>query len=110
MNDLHIQLGAYYNLNTKILNSKRYELKSSLIGRVLDTKTTIITNDTYDPYFTIEYADGTESTICNIVVIPLITNGTVVGAIQVAKINSLIDEEVELLEKWQSLLQPVCTM
>ena len=99
MNDLHIQLGAYFNLNTKILNSKRYELKSSLIGRVLETKTTIITNNTYDPYFTIEYSDGTESAYCNTVVIPLITSGTVVGAIQVAKIESFINEEVELLEK-----------
>jgi len=99
MNDLHIQLGAYFNLNTKILNSKRYELKSSLIGRVLETKTTIITNNTYDPYFTIEYTDGTESAYCNTVVIPLITSGTVVGAIQVAKIESFINEEVELLEK-----------
>jgi signal transduction histidine kinase/CheY-like chemotaxis protein len=99
MNDLHIQLGAYYNLNTKILNSKRYELKSSLIGRVLETKTTIVTNNTFDPYFTIEYPDGTESTNCNIVVIPLITSGTVVGAIQVAKLESFINEEIELLEK-----------
>jgi signal transduction histidine kinase/CheY-like chemotaxis protein len=99
MNDLHIQLGAYFNLNTKILNSKRYELKSSLIGRVLETKTTILSTNTYDPYFTIEYADGKESINCNIVVIPLITSGTVVGAIQVAKIDSFINEEVELLEK-----------
>lgn len=99
MNDLHIQLGAYYNLNTKILNSKRYELKSSLIGRVLETKTTILNNNTYDSYFTIEYPDGKESPQCNIVVIPLITSGTVVGAIQVAKIDSFINEEIELLEK-----------
>lgn len=99
MNDLHIQLGAYFNLNTKILNSKRYELKSSLIGRVLETKTTILSTNTYDPYFTIEYPDGKESINCNIVVIPLITSGTVVGAIQVAKIESFINEEVELLEK-----------
>ncbi|MFM7017122.1 MAG: response regulator [Bacteroidota bacterium] len=99
MNDLHIQLGAYYQLNTKILNSKRYELKSSLIGRVLETKTTIISNETFDPYFTIEYSDGSESNACNIVVIPLITSGTVVGAIQVAKLKSFIREEVELLEK-----------
>ncbi len=99
MNDLHIQLGAYFNLNTKILNSKRYELKSSLIGRVLETKTTILSTNTYDPYFTIEYPDGKESINCNIVVIPLITSGTVVGAIQVAKIESFINEEVELIEK-----------
>ena len=95
MNDLHIQLGAYFNLNTKILNSKRYELKSSLIGRVLETKTTIITNNTYDPYFTIEYTDGTESAYCNTVVIPLMRGGTVVGEIQVAKIESFINEKVE---------------
>jgi signal transduction histidine kinase/CheY-like chemotaxis protein len=99
MNDLHIQLGAYFNLNTKILNSKRYELKSSLIGRVLETKTTILSTNTYDPYFTIEYPDGKESINCNIVVIPLITSGTVVGAIQVAKLEPFIKEEIELLEK-----------
>ena len=99
MNDLHIQLGAYYNLNSKILNSKRYELKSSLVGKVLETKKTIISNNSYDPYFTIESTDGSESEACNIVFIPLMTSGTVVGAIEVAKMQSFIKEEIELLEK-----------
>ena len=99
MNDLHIQLGAYYNLNSKILNSKRYELKSSLVGNVLETKKTIISADTFDPYFTIESTEGVESSSCNIVVIPLMTSGTVVGAIQIAKLNTFINEEIELLEK-----------
>jgi signal transduction histidine kinase len=99
MNDLHIQLGAYYNLNSKILNSKRYELKSSLVGNVLETKKTILSADTFDPYFTIESTEGVESSSCNILVIPLMISGTVVGAIEVAKLNTFINEEIELLEK-----------
>jgi signal transduction histidine kinase/CheY-like chemotaxis protein len=98
LNDLHIQLGSYFALNNKIINSKRYELKEGLIGQAIASNKTICLSDIHDPYFTID-TGITESSSCNIIIIPLATSGKVVGAIEIASINPFTTEKKELLEK-----------
>lgn len=98
LNDLHIQLGSYFALNNKIINSKRYELKEGLIGQAIASNKTISLNDFYDPYFTIDTGISA-SAACNIIIIPLSTSDKVVGAIEVASITPFSAEKRELLEK-----------
>lgn len=98
LNDLHIQLGAYYALNNKILNSKRYELKEGLIGEAIAANKIISLNRVNDPYFNIESGLG-NSKECSLMIIPLATSGKVVGAIEVAAVNALSPMQKELLEK-----------
>jgi signal transduction histidine kinase/DNA-binding response OmpR family regulator len=98
MNDLHIQLGAHLGLNQKILNSHRYELKNGLIGQVFQKAEPVQLVGAYDPYFTIE-KETEESTTCNILILPLITGGKVVGALHVASLCPINEEKVSLLEK-----------
>lgn len=98
MNDLHIQLGAYFALNNKILNSRRYELKEGLIGQSIASNKVIVLDEVYDPYFTIDTGLG-ESSSCSIMIIPLSTSGKVVGAIEVASVKPITAEKKELLEK-----------
>lgn len=103
MDDLHIQLGAHYGLNTKILNSHRYELKNGLIGQVFQKAQPIHLENVYDPYFTIESVQG-ESSSCTILLLPLITGGKVVGALQVASLGTIGPDKAALLEK---LAEPI---
>jgi signal transduction histidine kinase/CheY-like chemotaxis protein len=98
LNDLHIQLGAYHALNNKILNSRRYELKEGLIGQAIASNKIISVEQIYDPYFTIDTGIG-ESKSCNIMIIPLVTSGKVVGAIEVATLRSFTPVQKDLLEK-----------
>ncbi len=98
LNDLHIQLGAYYALNNKILNSKRYELKEGLIGEAIASNKIISLDHVNDPYFNIESGLGS-SKECGLMIIPLATSGKVVGAIEVASVKSLTSVQKELLEK-----------
>ncbi|MBK7967221.1 MAG: GAF domain-containing protein [Bacteroidetes bacterium] len=98
LNDLHIQLGSYYALNNKILNSRRYELKEGLIGQAIASSKIIELNEVYDPYFTIDTGMG-ESKSCSIIIIPLITSGKVVGAIEVASVKPFDSAKKEMLEK-----------
>ncbi len=98
MNDLHIQLGAYYGLNNKILNSKRYELKEGLIGEAIASNRIIALDNINDPYFNIESGLGS-SKECGVMIVPLATSGKVVGAIEVASITTLTNSKKELLEK-----------
>ena len=98
MNDLHIQLGSYYALNNKILNSKRYELKEGLIGQAISANKIISLDNISDPFFTIDTGIG-ESKQCSIMIIPLTTSGQVVGAIEVASIKELTNTQKALLEK-----------
>lgn len=98
LNDLHIQLGSYFALNNKIINSKRYELKEGLIGQAIASNKIISLSDVHDPYFTID-TGITETAHCNIMIIPLATSGKVVGAIEVASIKPFVPEKRELLEK-----------
>jgi signal transduction histidine kinase/CheY-like chemotaxis protein len=98
LNDLHIQLGSYYALNNKILNSRRYELKEGLIGQAIASNKTIELNEVSDPYFTIDTGMG-ESKSCSIIIIPLITSGKVVGAIEVASVKPFDSAKKEMLEK-----------
>lgn len=98
LNDLHIQLGAYFALNNKILNSRRYELKEGLVGQAIASNKVISLKDVYDPYFTIDAGLG-ESSRCNIIILPLSTSGKVVGAIEVASIREFTAIEQEMLEK-----------
>lgn len=98
MNDLHIQLGAYYALNNKILNSRRYELKEGLIGQAIAANKVISLDDVHDPYFTIDTGMGETST-CSIMIIPLATSGKVVGAIEVASVRPFTPEKRVMLEK-----------
>jgi signal transduction histidine kinase/DNA-binding response OmpR family regulator len=98
LNDLHIQLGSYFALNNKIINSKRYELKEGLIGQAIASNKIICLTDIHDPYFTID-TGITESRTCNIIIIPLATSGKVVGAIEIASTNPFTTEKKELLEK-----------
>lgn len=97
LNDLHIQLGSYYALNNKILNSHRYELKEGLIGQAIASNKIIELNEVNDPYFTIDTGMG-ESKSCSIIIIPLITSGKVVGAIEVASIKPFDSARKEMLE------------
>ena len=98
LNDLHIQLGSYYALNNKILNSRRYELKEGLIGQAIASNKIIEMNEVSDPYFTIDTGMG-ESKSCSIIIIPLITSGKVVGAIEVASVKPFDSAKKEMLEK-----------
>lgn len=98
MNDLHIQLGAYFALNNRILNSRRYELKEGLIGQAIASNKIIALDEVYDPYFTIDTGLG-ESNACSIMIIPLVTSGKVVGAIEVASVRPFTPEKKEMLEK-----------
>jgi signal transduction histidine kinase/CheY-like chemotaxis protein len=98
LNDLHIQLGSYYALNNRILNSKRYELREGLIGQAIASNKSIILDGVSDPFFTIDTGLG-ESHSCSIMIIPLSTSGKVVGAIQVAALNTFSAEKRELLQK-----------
>jgi signal transduction histidine kinase/DNA-binding response OmpR family regulator len=98
LNDLHIQLGAYYALNNKILNSKRYELKEGLIGQAIASNKIISLDNISDPYFSIDTGIG-DSKNCSIMIIPLATSGKVVGAIEVASIQPLSDKQKLLMEK-----------
>ena len=98
LNDLHIQLGAYYALNNRILNSKRYELREGLVGQAVASNRAILVENQYDPFFTIDSGLG-ESASCNIMIVPLTTSGKVVGAIEIASTNPLLAEQKELLEK-----------
>ena len=98
LNDLHIQLGSYFALNNKILNSRRYELKEGLIGQAIASSRVICLDNVYDSYFTIDTGLG-ESKNCSIMIVPLVTSGKVVGAIEVASIKPFSPEKKELLEK-----------
>jgi signal transduction histidine kinase/CheY-like chemotaxis protein len=98
LNDLHIQLGSYYALNNRILNCKRYELKEGLIGQAIASNKIISAENVNDPYFTIDTGLG-ETSKCNIMIIPLMTSGKVVGAIEVASINKLSVAKKELLKR-----------
>jgi len=98
LNDLHIQLGSYYALNNKILNSRRYELKEGLIGQAIASSKIIEMNEVYDPYFTINTGMG-ESKSCSIIIIPLVTSGKVVGAIELASVHPFSSSKKEMLEK-----------
>lgn len=98
LNDLHIQLGSYYALNNRILNSKRYELKEGLIGQVIASNKSIYLDEVSDPFFTIDTGLG-ESKACSVMIIPLTTSGKVVGAIQVGALHTFSPEIRELLQK-----------
>lgn len=103
MNDLHIQLGSYFALNNKILNSRRYELKEGLVGQSIASNKIIKLDEMQDPYFSIDTGMG-ESVCCNIMIIPLSTSGKVVGALEVAAIKPFTPAQQELLEK---LAEPI---
>ncbi len=98
LNDLHIQLGAYYALNSKTLNCKRYELKEGLIGEAIATNRIISLDNVNDPYFNIESGLGS-SKECSLMIIPLATSGKVVGAIEVASVTAFTAAQKELLVK-----------
>lgn len=98
LNDLHIQLGSYYALNNRILNSKRYELREGLIGQAIASNKSISLDGVSDPFFTIDTGIG-ESHSCSIIIIPLSASGKVVGAIQVAALHTFSAEKRELLQK-----------
>ncbi len=98
LNDLHIQLGAYYALNNKTLNCKRYELKEGLIGEAIATNRIISLDNVNDPYFNIESGLGS-SKECSLMIIPLATSGKVVGAIEVASVTAFTAAQKELLVK-----------
>ncbi len=98
INDLHIQLGAYRNLNERILNSQRFELKNGLIGQAIVQRRTLLVENGYDPYFTIETPAG-ETEHCTIMIVPLMTGDKVRGVLQVASKNPLTDTCRKYLEK-----------
>jgi signal transduction histidine kinase/CheY-like chemotaxis protein len=98
INDLHIQLGAYRNLNERILNSQRFELKNGLIGQAIVQRRTLLVENGYDPYFTIETEAG-ETEQCTIMIVPLMTGDKVRGVLQVASKDPLTDTCRRYLEK-----------
>lgn len=96
--DIHIQLGAYHALNSKILNSKRYELREGLIGQAIASNKMILMDKVADPYFTIDTGMG-ESKQCSLVIMPLSTSGKVVGAVAIASLTSFRPEQISFLQK-----------
>ncbi|MEP7264627.1 MAG: response regulator [Bacteroidota bacterium] len=98
MDDMHIQLGAYYALNGNILNSKRYELKEGLIGQAIASKKVIDLDHVSDPFFTIDMGIA-ESTSCSLMILPLSTSGKVVGVLSVASLTILTATQKSLLNK-----------
>lgn len=98
MEDMHIQLGAYYALNRNILNSKRYELKEGLIGQAIASKKVIDLDRVSDPFFTIDMGIA-ESSTCSLMILPLSTSGKVVGVLSVASLSILTPTQKSLLNK-----------
>ncbi len=98
MEEMHIQLGAHYALNNKLINCKRFELKEGLVGQAIASNRLIDIEDIADPFFTIDMGLG-QSTTCNLMIVPLATSGKVVGAIAVASLKKMSAKQKELIQK-----------
>ena len=105
MQEMHIQLGAHYALNNKILNCKRYELKEGLLGQAILSNQIIDIENINDPYFTID-AGIFQSRSCHLMIIPLATSGKVVGAIEIASLKTMTSRQKEFLLK---IAEPVAS-
>ena len=98
MEEMHIQLGAHYALNNKILNCKRFELKEGLVGQSIASNKVIDIENITDPFFTIDMGLA-QSSSCNLMIIPLATSGKVVGAIAIASLQTMSVKQKELMQK-----------
>lgn len=98
IDDMHIQLGAYYALNGNILNSKRYELKEGLIGQAIATKRVIDLESISDPFFSIDMG-LMKSSKCSLMILPLTTSGKVVGVLTIASLRPLTIAKKDFLQK-----------
>ena len=94
----HINIGAHYALNNKILNSKSFELKEGLIGQSIASNIVIDIEDIDDPFFNIEMGLA-QSKSCHLMIIPLATSGKVLGAMVVSSLHKMSVKQKELMEK-----------
>lgn len=69
-----------------------------MIGEAIASNRIISMDHINDPYFNIESGLGC-SKECSLMIIPLATSGKVVGAIEIASLTTLTQEQKELLEK-----------
>jgi hypothetical protein len=96
--DIHfMQMATYAFEQKKILDKKIYP-EQGLIGRIYTEKQTIYLSEIPEGYITITSGLG-ESAPKNLLIVPLLINKEVYGAIEIASFNILKGYQIEFIEK-----------
>jgi len=92
-----VQMATYAFEQKKVLKKKIYP-EQGLIGRVYNEKQTIYLSEIPSGYITITSGLG-ESAPKNLLIVPLLINKEVYGAIEIASFNILKGYQIEFIEK-----------
>jgi hypothetical protein len=96
--DVHfVQMATYAFDQKKIINKKIYP-EQGLIGRIYNEKETIYLSEIPEGYITITSGLG-EGAPKNLLIVPLLINKEVYGAIEIASFNVLKGFQIEFIEK-----------
>lgn len=97
-NDIHLSLKAHYAYDRKKYSEKRIEIGQGLVGQAYLEKDKIYRTEVPQKFFRITSGLG-EATPTSIIVVPLIYNEKVEGAIELASFRHLHTHELEFLMK-----------
>ena len=94
----YLELKAAYAYERRKYNEKRIEVGQGLLGQCIYEKSTIFITDVPDNYVTITSGLG-EAVPRNIVIIPLLLNDELYGAVELASFKILEQYRVDFLEE-----------
>jgi GAF domain-containing protein len=97
-NDIHFMQMATYAYEQKKIISKKIYPEQGLIGRVFNEKETIFLSEIPDDYISITSGLG-EGRPKNLLIVPLLINKEVYGAIEIASFNIIKGFQIEFIEK-----------
>jgi len=98
VNDIYFEQMATYAFDQKKLINKKIYPEQGLIGRIFNEKQTIYLTEIPDGYINISSGLG-ESTPKNLLIVPLLINKEVYGAVEIASFNIIKGYQIEFIEK-----------
>ena len=97
-NDVYFEQMATFAFDQKKLIEKKIYPEQGLIGRIYNEKKTIYLSEIPDGYINISSGLG-ESTPKNLLIVPLLINMEVYGAVEIASFNVIKGYQIEFIEK-----------
>ena len=98
VDDVHFEQMATYAYNKKRIVKQKIYPNQGYIGRLFDEKETIILSDIPDDYIKITSGIG-EDVPKNLIIVPLLLNMEVFGAIEIATFKIFKGSQIEFVEK-----------
>ena len=96
--DIHLELLSTFAYNRKKYTKKRIEIGEGLVGTCAQEKQTIFVTEIPEEYIEITSGLGNASPRC-LLIVPLKTESTIFGIVEIASFNKLLQHEVDFVEK-----------